>query len=910
MSSTRAAGASGGPRLLPGELADEIAVWTSAQVETLIARHLPDLRVPRVFAGYPVGSDVRADLAYTLGLLDACGQGTVAGRSAAESIPAVLRAIDGPATHTFFSYRVAETLARAGRFADHPWLADFSEAERANLAEACDSTSWCALLDAGQLPANYAAVLARCEVARSRLGLAIDGARLDRLIERTVALLTRSALGWHDDSPVHAGRYDIYLADLYLFLEPLAEDAVFAPRLAAAWARGARSAIGLVERVGARNGAAFPWGRSTGALAICLTIELGALALVRGWGGNPALWLARTADAFARFAGWMHDGLIAAHRHRSPYSYRGPERRLQMTLDCLGKLAWAAAALRQAPAGPAPADEESFPAADDLIELSSAPRAAVWAYRGRGVAFALPLVGSTLNDYLPAPQCPGFLEVPVETDLPTGLPFAVRHGRRFAPGGPPVAIEHAPGRLRVSWDRLPRTGEWDVAAERPALAGSCSAAFDVRGGRLSARARLVFDELPDALSLVVAESAARRLRVGFECRQPHAVATIDTSGVKEYRSFWGELPRMHQIDVEPAREVELAWTIAPVLRVATSASPHHYNRALYDPLVGCVEERQLPYEWFRDPSAADPGFLDDLDLFHLHWPEWTSHDPHAHRALIARLREHRVRIVWTQHNLLPHSRDPALAGLYALWAEAADGVIHHSRWGEARVRAAHPFRADAIHRVIPHPHFGHLAAATVAASDAGSAERRRTRIEVERELELRPCAIRLGVVGAPRPEKDVQLLLDAFAACRRDDLGLVVLSLGPADRISDDPRIRALAYEMVPREVYDRRLCAIDALVFPIRAGDLLTSGVVGDAVAFGLPSLVSDWPFLSEALGEAAIPYGSSRAELTACLDALSVDELARAGAAARLLQPVLARERIAALTLALLDEVGSAKI
>jgi hypothetical protein len=36
--------------------------------------------------------------------------------------------------------------------------------------------------DHGTLPANYAAVLARCELARASLGLCIDEAALDRLV--------------------------------------------------------------------------------------------------------------------------------------------------------------------------------------------------------------------------------------------------------------------------------------------------------------------------------------------------------------------------------------------------------------------------------------------------------------------------------------------------------------------------------------------------------------------------------------------------------------------------------------------------------------------------------------------------------------------------------------------------------
>jgi glycosyltransferase involved in cell wall biosynthesis len=893
------------------QLGAEIARWTREQLELFVARYCPEWTVPRLFAGYPVGADVRADLAYTVGLLDAAGEGLIGGVAAAEAIAQVLRPIDGAATHTFASYRVAETLARYGDFDNNRLLAGWSAAERANLAAACDSTAWVALLDHGTLPANYAAVLARCELARASLGLCIDEAALDRLVGRVAGLITRHPSGWHDDSPIGAGRFDIYAADLYLFAEPLAASARFAPRLNAAWRRGVRAVLDLVEKVGARNGAAFSWGRSTGALAVCLTVELGALAASRGADDRAAFWLGRAAHGFAQFPGWMRDGLISAHRQRAPYSYRGPQRLLQMTLDALGKLAWAAVELRNraacvhdalaTPQAPAADPAGLFPTHDELIRFRDAPLAGVWTYRSRALRIVVPLVGSTLNDYLPAPQAPTFLEVPVELELPTGVPMIVRAGSLFTCGGAPVAIEHQAGGLHVEWNRFPRAGVWDCSAATPALAGGRVLELTVRGGMFHAHDHLHFDEPPDGVALQVAESARRPLRVAFQCDVPHRVSTIDTAGIKEYRSFWGELPRVHHIEMAPAPAIDLRWSVAPVLRVATTASTHHYNLALYEPLRGRVAERQFPFEWMADPDAVEASeFLSQLDTFHLHWPEWISHSGDVHRALIARLRSAEVRILWTQHNLVPHFHDPALAEIYRAWADAADAVIHHSRYGERVARARYTYQRDALHCVVPHPHFGHLM----------EAYRTAQRIDVERELGLPPCAIRLGIVGAPRADKDVQLVLDGFAACRRADLGLLVLSLGPDDRVPDDPRITALPYEMVDRATYDRRLRAVDVVVLPIRGGELLTSGVVGDAVGAGLPSLVSTWEFLTEVLGDAGIRYGSTGADLTRCLDRLAPADLARAAAASRALQPLYARERIADLTLDVLTELGSAKL
>lgn len=876
-----------------------MASWTRDQLERLVARYFPEWQVPRVFAGFPVGPDVSADLVYTLGLLDVSGYGAVGGTAAANGIGRVLRRIDGPATNTFASYRVAETLARYGQLAHNLVTEGWSDAERANVADACDSTGWLPLLDQKQLPANYAAVLARCELARAALGLAIDDAVLRDLVDRVHGLLTRHPHGWHDDSPVGAGRYDIYTADLYLFLQPLVAADAFAAQLAEPWQRGVHSVLQLVEQIGARNGAAFTWGRSTGALSVCLTIELAALA-IRLDHGAAGLWLGRARAAFEQFKGWMRDDLIDAHRHRSPYSYRGPHRLLQMTLDALGKLAWAAHELLQASAKPMPIPTHMFAEHDAFIPFSDAQHLGVWTHRSQALSFVLPFVGSTLNDYLPAPQSPGFLEVPIEAELPTGTPLIMRGGTRFTAGGAPAHLTHESGRLTARWERFARAGMWDCIDSTPALEGRRTLELTVRAGRLHAREQLHFEEMPESVSLQIAESAGRRLHVTFSSNAPHRTAVIETGGIKDYRSFWGELPRVHQIDIEPAADIDIGWSVMPVLRVASSAHHHHYHRSFYDPLANRVDERSFPYDWLTNPAREGMiALLRELDIFHLHWPEWVSHSADQHRALIEQLQSASVRIVWTQHNLVPHSRDDSLIKLYHLWAAAADAVIHHSRAGEARVRERYQFRPGAIHRVIPHPHFSHLRRGAPEAA----------RADAERELGLRPCAIRLGIIGAPRPEKDVQLVLDAFAACPRSDLGLLVLS-GAGERVPDDPRITALQYEMVDRATYDRRLSAIDVLVFPIQPGELLTSGVVGDAVAAGRPSLISDWNFLAETLGDAGITYGRTRENLTAALEQLSITALARAADAARRLQPIYARERVAEQLLDLLTELGSAKL
>ena len=115
-----------------------------------------------------------------------------------------------------------------------------------------------------------------------RLGLDVDAAVVDGLVDRVAALLGESPDGWLDDSHDGRGQVDMYTVDAYLFAEP------FADRLGAVWERGIASAARLVEAVVTPGGAALPWGRSIGALAVCHSGELAAVLLRRAHeGGAP-----------------------------------------------------------------------------------------------------------------------------------------------------------------------------------------------------------------------------------------------------------------------------------------------------------------------------------------------------------------------------------------------------------------------------------------------------------------------------------------------------------------------------------------------------------------------------------------------------------------------------------------------
>ncbi len=893
-------------------LATELTDLVVGTLDQLIDRHLPGFRIPGAFAGHRVEPDVAADLVFTLGHLADAGVEQVAGTSIDDAIAAVLRRIDGPNTHTFFSYRVAETLARYGSFADNRLIADWDQGARVNLAEACDSSTWIPLLDLG-LPRNYAAVLSRCEVGRQALGLlgdtGEDGASVDGLVDRARSLLSSNPRRFLDDSTHRTGRYDIYAADVWLFTEPLAD------RLGPLWAEGLATALELVEVVGSPDGTAVGWGRSTGVLSAALTIELGALAIAGDHTERPGLWLRRAADAAANLEPWFRDGLITAHQHRSTYEYRGPFRRLQMTLDILGKLAWAAKEL-------APVDP-SIVAADARRGLSVA--GAAGALRGRAARRGV------------GPSQPRRRDGhPLRRGHPQRLPPRPAPARALrGAGGRGTGLLGADGQRRATHlDRRGDPGRGRGPRRRghgpmgqPGAAGRArSARRGDAGGRVrqEAAARVVHGELagrgsddpvrprrsswrtsdrPDAMTVLVPETEGRPLWVTVEhddAGRAHA-DTIDVDGLKEWRSFWSTMPTVHQVDLdtEGAPAHQLSLRVTPALRVASTAFGHHYHDSLYEPLAGRVLPLPPPIGTFARRGVT----LDQLDLLHLHWPEWFAMDDlDEHRRLIALLAERRIPVVWTAHNLTPHDKRPDVFDpIYQAWAEAVDAVIHHSHWGEARLRERYRFPESTRHVVIPHGHFGPLHA---SAAD-------RPRAEIEADLGLPPAHLRIGLLGAPRAEKLVSAFLEGFAASSRQDLQLVCWSLGPDDVVPDDPRIVvAEAYDMVDADLYARRLAACDVLALPFDPdGEMLATGVASDVVGLGLAALVSDWGYLTELLGPAGIPCGHTPAAITAALDALTDQQVLDARAASRSLQEDQSWSVVAEQTLALFDEVVLAK-
>ena len=840
-------------------------------IENFVDRYAPGFWLPRTFGGHVVGPDAIADLAHTLGLVAECGVTHVAGTPIAEAIATVLSQVDGPETHSFFSYRVAETLVRYGPFHDNALLATMTPAQRDNLAVACDSTELLVLLD-GLLPRNYLAVLARCELGRQRLGILPPDNQLDDLVSRTRSMLAANVDGFHDDSNDGTGRFDIYTADIYLFCEPLAD------LLGDTWTTGATNAVRLVESVATRDGSSVTWGRSTGVLSIALTIELAALVLSadpsRPLSEDPQRWADLAANAADGLGDWFSGGVIGAHQFRSTEGYRGPQRRLQMTFDVLGKLAEAERRFRTLPSSrPRAADSPTvFPDHDEVLWFSE--RAAVWSHRSPQLAFALPFVGGRSSDYLPAPHNPGLFETPVDSTQVCFLPVGHRAGTaispqlRFAPGEVPSHLAATDVGIVVEYDSFVAARAIDSPPGAGRLAGTRRAVYEVDGAWLRVRETLAFEQVPAAVTITVPSTAGRPLAVQVNESAGARVRTVDVSGMKEWQTQWSAIDTVTEIELTPAAAMTFEWKVRAKPRVAVTLNDHHYIRTVYDPIADRIAERTFT-------SARD-----DVDVAHLHWPEWCfgygiSFDEHARIA--RRLRLEGTKVAWTQHNLTPHLDEPDVYNpIYQLWAESTDLAVHHSHWGMEQVLARYDFAPSCRHEVIAHPHFGPAMTpnAYVGRDEAAA----RLGLDDGRE---RPPLIRIGIMGAPRKEKDLQLVIDALRASDRDDIQLVIWSMSFHDDMPDDPRIVAEHYANADRSLYDLRLAACDAIALPFTGHTMLATGTTSDLVATSTPGLITDWPYLSEYMGDGGIAMGTTVEEWTAAIDSLDPQRLATAAAA-----------------------------
>ena len=861
-----------------GELADRLVSATAEKMGEFEQTAAPGFMLPSLYAGHPVLDDTTADLMYVLGLLVDCGVDEVAGCDLQDRIPPLIASLDASTVEGFYSYRVGETVLRLGGLDALP-----AELHHTVLDAVHSKEIIARLDDTDAIPPNFAVVAARCLRALARLRGDDEPAELPRLLERVRSMFT-SPTGWLNDGMGDWGHYDIYTPDMYLFAEPLVD------LLGPGWADGLSLVLRDLDEV-AQPGGAIVWGRSIGALGMAITVELAAIAAGRDLDARQDRWLARADATLDDLLEWFPGGVIAAHQYRAAMFYRGPARRLQMTLDIYGKLLLSALELRRRPEMVGAPSTDAFLPAERFVPFDDSGRATVWSYRSKSLSFALPTVFGFSADYAPSPRGPGLLEQPT-SGHPVMLPVISPRGRDemagtsnapLLPAGLPTSVEHSPGTVTIIHDGWAPAGSTEATVD-----GTRTATYRVEGRSLVVSEQLRFDEpatLPGPLTLSVAEPASRPIDVEIDAGR---FQVVDTAGIAEWRSFWDELTRVYQAELEPAAAVDFTWKITPRLRVASTIHGHPYDRSLYDPLANRVVATSAGI-----PDDKLVRRLRDIDVLHMAWPEWWSGvDPQRTAEVLAQVKATGTAIVWTQHNLLPHffKTDEAAAS-YQLWAEAADAVIHHSAVGRDVALATYNYGSHTEHHVIPHGHWGRE-----YESVANS-----TREDVELSEGWAPCGLRVAVIGTPRVEKDLQLVVDAVAACRRADVQLVIrVDLSVA--VPDDPRIIA-EHGHLDFNQYLRRMKSYDAVILPFAPSGMLTTGTAFDCLGAGVPAITSDWDFFDETFEGADIRYGSTVEDLTRCLDELAPKNLERSRQALIDRRPAFDWEPIADRTLAVLE-------
>ena len=861
-----------------GSLADRLVAATAEKMTEFEQSAAPGFKLPGLYAGHPVLDDTTADLMYVLGLLIECGVDEIAGCDLRDRIPSLVASLDPAAVEGFYSYRVGETVLRLGGLDALP--ADL----RQPVLDTVHSNEIIARLeDTDAIPPNFAVVATRCLRALARLQGDDEPAELPVLLEWVRSMFT-SPTGWLNDGIGNWVHYDIYTPDMYLFAEPLVD------QLGPGWADGLSQVLRDLDEV-AQPGGAVVWGRSIGALGMAITIELAAIAAGRNLNAPQDRWLARADATLDDLLEWFPNGVIAAHQNRAAMFYRGPARRLQMTLDIYGKLLLSALELRRRPEVAAAPSTDAFLPAERFIRFDDSEQATVWSYRSKSLSFALPTLFGFSADYAPSPRGPGLLEQPT-SGHPVMLPAISPRGRDemagtsnapLIPARLPVSVEHTPGAVTVVHD-----GWAPAGSSEPAVTGSRTATYKVEGRSLVVSEQLRFDDpdgLPGPLTLSVAEPATRPIDVEIDSG---AMQAIDTAGVAEWRSFWAELPRVYQAEIEPAASVEFTWKVTPRLRVASTIHGHPYDRSLYDPLADRVVTTGAGI-----PDDKLIRRLRDIDVLHMAWPEWWSGvDPKRTAEVLGQVKATGTAIVWTQHNLLPHFFKTDEAGAsYQLWAEAADAVIHHSEVGRGVALDTYRYGTHTEHHVIPHGHWGREYESVAHV----------TRQDVELSEGWAPCGLRVAVIGTPRVEKYLQLVVDAVAACQRDDIQLVIrVDLSVA--VPNDPHIIA-EHGHLDFNQYLRRMKAFDAVILPFAPTGMLTTGTAFDCLGAGVPAITSDWNFFDETFAGADIRYGSTVEDLAQCLDGLTPQELDRSRQALIERRPAFDWNPIADQTLAVLE-------
>jgi len=225
------------------------------------------------------------------------------------------------------------------------------------------------------------------------------------------------------------------------------------------------------------------------------------------------------------------------------------------------------------------------------------------------------------------------------------------------------------------------------------------------------------------------------------------------------------------------------------------------------------------------------------DIVHLHWlPVFGWWELRALRCLafvmrLVLLRAHRVPLVWTIHNLLPHeSRHPKMDWLLTrIVAGLSSGLIVHGQSAQRQAVEMWGLKDESRFAVIPHGNY------------TGNYPNDVSRAAARKKLTLQDSEVVFLFLGAVRPYKGVLELIDAFRMLTADHTSLVIAGRPLDDEFARKIEIAGKGLDNVrfhPGFVQDDEIQvymnAADVVVLPYR--HILSSGAALLAMSFGKP--------------------------------------------------------------------------
>jgi beta-1,4-mannosyltransferase len=362
-----------------------------------------------------------------------------------------------------------------------------------------------------------------------------------------------------------------------------------------------------------------------------------------------------------------------------------------------------------------------------------------------------------------------------------------------------------------------------------------------------------------------------------------------------------------------------ALTGSPEPRLLLGFYPSFVTNPYQALLYGAVREHGIApvrlqrVDQFGELEALQAAGIDTA--LHLHWLHPILADAAGARdadrlvrQFLDRIGAYRAaggRVVWTVHNILPHETrfESAEAQLSAEVAARSD-VIHVLAGGTRKfVAPYYDLPADRILHV-PHPSY------------RGAYQDHVSRLDARHELGLMPDELVLAVVGAIRPYKGLNELMDAWAQVDLEGPRRLLIAGASTEDAANEALVTRAAVD--PRIIIDPRKIPADEMQLFLRAADVvvlpyrrsLNSGALMLALTFGLPVIVP----AGGGLAEVVAPSFSTTfepddpASLVAALreaPALATADAARAAAAAAAaLDPTELSHRFASGLLAMLRE------